>query len=271
MKVKRKIIQIDQERCDGCGNCIPSCAEGAIQIVDGVAKIVKDEYCDGLGACLGECPQDALKIVEREAKEFDEEAVETYLKELEKQNKKTENKEEKTDNLACGCPSSQIQVFSKPSPCSSSKISTCSCSDDQNFLNTEETSSLGHWPVKIKLIPPSAPFLKNAELLVLADCVPAAYSSLHSDFMKDKVVMMGCPKFDDVQFYIEKFAQIFKINQIKSVTTLIMEVPCCSGLAGILKKAMELSDIELDIKNIVISTKGQVLKKNNVGFDPFES
>lgn len=245
MKVKRKIIEIDENLCNGCGNCVPSCAEGAIQIINGKAKVVKDQFCDGLGACIGECPQGALKIVERVTEEFDENAVEEYLKALEKK------KKNRPGNLECGCPSTELKTFPvNDGTCESANIPL-------KFTNTK--SALGHWPVQIRLIPPHAPFLKNADLLVAADCVPVAYPSFHSDFLKGKIVMIGCPKFDDVDDYVERFTQIFNTAQIKSITALIMEVPCCSGLPGILKKAMEKADVNIPMKQVVISSKGEIL------------
>lgn len=266
MKVMRKIIQIDEELCNGCGNCVISCAEGAIQIIDGKAKVVKDKYCDGLGACLGECPENALKIIEREADEFDEKAVEEYLKELEKQ-REAASDSKKSENLACGCLSTHLKTFpvadSHAASHSHTGSSSCSCADANKpaHLKGGNQSTLGHWPVQIRLVPPTAPFLKGADLLVTADCVPVAYPCFHQDFLKGKVVMMGCPKFDDVESYVQKFAEIFKTAQIKSVTTLIMEVPCCSGLPSILQKAMKLSGVDVPVTDVVISARGEILKK----------
>ena len=229
MKLIRKIIEIDDELCDGCGECVPGCAEGALQIVDGKARLVSESYCDGLGACIGECPNGAITIVEREAEDFDEEAVELFLK----------DKEEKPVYvpLACGCPSTQVQTF------------------------TPSVSNLSHWPVQINLVPPSAPFLKGADLLVAADCTVVAYSNFHRDFLKDKVVMIGCPKFDAVEEYILKFTEIFKVTGIKSITALVMEVPCCSGLPMIVKRAMDAAGKDIPMEEIVISTKGDILKR----------
>jgi len=245
MKIIRKIIEIDEELCDGCGNCVPSCAEGAIQIIDGKAKVVKDQYCDGLGACLGECPQDALKLVEREAEAFDEEAVEAFLE------SRKEKEQASPATSGCGCPSEQLMTFPK--------AGSCQAANKPARMNATG-SALGHWPVQIRLVPPTAPFLKEADLLVTADCVPVAYASFHEDFLKDKVVMMGCPKFDDVDSYVEKFTQIFAANTINSITVLIMEVPCCSGLPGILKRAMELAGKEIELSTTVISTRGEILR-----------
>ena len=221
MKVLRKIIEIDEELCDGCGQCVPSCAEGSLQIVDGKAKMVSDNLCDGLGACLGECPNDALKIVEREADEFDEEAVEKHLAEKEAQ------KQKEPLTLACGCPSTKIQAFEPTSSCKEANI--------PGSLEGED-SALSHWPIQIKLVPATAPFLKGADLLVLADCCGIAFPTLHRDLLNGRVIMIGCPKFDDVQEYIDKFADIFKTANIKSIMTVVMEVPCCSGLPIIVKK-----------------------------------
>jgi ferredoxin len=248
MKVLRKIIEIDDELCDGCGQCIPSCAEGALEIVDGKARIVADKLCDGLGACMGECPTGALKIVERETEEFDEEAVEKHLAEKEKQ-----EPEEKAV-MPCGCPSTTIQTFVPSEAAQTGHIPPA--------VGTESESLLSHWPVQIRLIPAKAPFLKQADLLVLADCVAVAFPTLHRDFIKGKVVMMGCPKFDEVQEYVAKFTEIFRTAGINSITTVVMEVPCCAGLPGIVKKALEASGQKIPMNEIVISTRGKVLKQN---------
>jgi len=247
MKVMRKIIKIDEEKCDGCGNCVPSCAEGAIQIIDGKAKVVKDQYCDGLGACLGECPQNALKLVEREADEFDEAAVEAFLEEQEKQ--KAPQKAPAT--LDCGCPSTQMKTFPTASDCKEANKPTTLSSG---------ASALCHWPVQIRLIPPTAPFLKGADLLITADCAAVSAPSFHNDYLKGKVVMMGCPKFDDVESYVKKFAQIFQVANIKSITTLIMEVPCCSGLPGLVEKAMALAGVDIPMEKVVLSARGDVIQ-----------
>lgn len=247
MKVTRKIIQIDEERCDGCGNCVISCAEGALKIIDGKAKVISDNLCDGLGACLGECPQDALHIIEREADEFDEAAVEKHL-----EAQAHESAEDKT--MPCGCPSTQIQNFAPASGCQGANIPTTQAAGTAR-------SALTHWPVQIRLIPPTAPFLKGADLLVVADCVPVAFPTLHQDFLDGKTVMVGCPKFDDAQAYIDKFAEIFKTAGVKSVTTVIMEVPCCSGLPTIVKKGMEKSGARIPSKQVTISTRGEILEE----------
>jgi len=245
MKVLRKIIEIDEELCNGCGQCVTGCAEGALQIIDGKAKVVSETFCDGLGACIGECPTGALKIVEREASPFDEEAVKKHLA----------KKEKEPDTLPCGCPSTQIQIFDKPSACAEAN-------KPKHFNNVPEESALTHWPIQIKLIPASAPFLKGGDLLVLADCTAVAFPTLHRDLMKGKVVMMGCPKFDDVQEYVQKFSDIFKTAGIKSVTVVVMEVPCCSGMPMIVKKGMESAGKEIPMKEIVLSLRGKILKSS---------
>ena len=247
MKTFRKIIEIDEELCDGCGQCVPGCAEGSLQIVDGKAKMVSDNLCDGLGACIGECPTGALRIVEREADEFDEEAVEKYLAEKEAE------KQKQPLTLACGCPSTNNQTFAPGSSCRDANIPA-------SFEAGE--SALSHWPIQIRLVPATAPFLKEADLLVLADCCGIAIPTLHRDLLKGRVVMIGCPKFDDVQEYIDKFADIFKTANIKSVMAVIMEVPCCSGLPMIVKKGMEEAGKNISIKELVISTKGNILEQN---------
>ena len=239
MKTTRKIIEIDEDLCDGCGQCVPACAEGAIQIIEGKARVISENLCDGLGACLGECPTGALKIVEREAEEFDEDAVEEHLKAIEGKEKS------QSMPLECGCPSVQMKTFTADKPI--------------HDAPAEGTSALTHWPVKIRLVPPTAPFLKGADLLVLADCAALAHTSVHQTLLKGKVVLMGCPKFDEVEEYIRKFAEIFKTAGINSVTVTTMEVPCCSGLPWIVKKGMEKSGKNLPISEIVLNAKGQKL------------
>lgn len=249
MQIKRKIIQIDEERCDGCGNCVISCAEGALAIVDGKAKVISDNLCDGLGACIGECPQDALHIIERDAEAFDEAAVEAHL--ASKELAATPPEVEKS--MPCGCPSTMIQTFS-----------SCSQAKRPVRHTVTESSILAHWPVQIRLIPPNALFLKGADLLVVADCVPVAFPSLHRDFLDGKAVMIGCPKFDNADEYIDKFAAIFKTAGIKSVTMVVMEVPCCSGLPTIVKKGMQKAGLEIPSTQVVVSTRGEILEERKV-------
>ncbi len=243
MKVTRKIIEIDEELCDGCGLCVPSCAEGAIRIIDGKAKLVKDRYCDGLGACLGECPTGALSMVKREAEDFDEAAVEQYL------SSKAQEKHPKESTLACGCPSAQIQTFL---PCREA---------NEPSVHKTPISVLSHWPVQIRLVPAGAPFLKGADLLVAADCTPVAYPNFHQDFVKGRVVLVGCPKFDNADEYIQRFAEIFNSAKIKSVTIVVMEVPCCNGLPMIVDKGMKIAGKEVPMEIVMISTRGEILER----------
>jgi NAD-dependent dihydropyrimidine dehydrogenase PreA subunit len=218
--LERAIVEIDEELCNGCGQCIPNCAEGALQIIDGKAKIVKDEYCDGLGACLGHCPQDALRIIKREADPFDEEAVHEYL------------------------------AGKKASEVSESSIEE---------IHLEESSQLQQWPVQLNLVPTKAGFFDDKELLVLADCVPVAYPKVHKDFLKGRSVVIGCPKLDDAQLYVEKLSQIIQKNRLKSIKIVHMEVPCCSGLNYIVGKSVELSGKTIPVERQVISIKGEVI------------
>jgi ferredoxin len=246
MKVMRKIIEIDDEKCDGCGECIPSCAEGALEIIDGKARVVADIFCDGLGACLGECPNDALHVVEREAEEFNEEAVEHHLSTRQQQGGGPE------ETLPCGCPSGMIRDIAPQTPCQQANAPK-----DMDF---DGQSALTHWPIQIRLVPPNAGFLKNADLLVLADCSAVAFPTLHRDLLKGKVVLMGCPKFDETDEYVKRFADIFKTADINSVTTVVMEVPCCAGLPSIVKKGMAASGKTVPVSEITISVRGSVLE-----------
>jgi Pyruvate/2-oxoacid:ferredoxin oxidoreductase delta subunit len=271
MKIKRKIIKIDEEKCDGCGQCVIGCAEGALEIVDGKAKVISDNLCDGLGACIGECPQGALEMVERQAEAFDEAAVEAHLA---KQPAADPAAEPVGETLPCGCPSSQLRTFVPPSACQTANQpaalpradSALGLANRQVGAATKggAASHLGHWPVQIRLIPPTAPFLKGADLLVVADCVPVAFPTLHRDFLEGKVVMLGCPKFDEAQAYIEKFSDIFKNAGIRSVTTLVMEVPCCSGLPAMVKKGIDKAGVALSVSEVIISTRGQIVEQRKV-------
>ncbi len=251
MKILRKIIKIDEELCDGCGQCVPSCDEGAIQIVDGKARVVAEKYCDGLGACLGDCPQGAISIEERMADDFDPDAVEEYLKNREPEESCGcgDQAHSGPDTLACGCPSTQMQTL------------TSASSDNLQSINNAPAaaSALGHWPVQIRLIPAHAPFLKDADLLILADCAAVAYASLHQKLLADRVVMMGCPKFDDLPDYEERFTEIFTKNDMKSVTIVTMEVPCCSGMPTAVKNALNRAGKTPPVTEMVLSLKGEPL------------
>jgi len=217
--------------------------------VDGKARLVAEKYCDGLGACLGECPNGALTVVEREAEEFDEEAVEGYL------SSKVQDESPEEATMACGCPSAQVQNFVAPASFQEA---------NESAVQASAVSALSHWPVQIRLVPPTAPFLKGADLLVAADCTPVAYPNFHQDFLKGTVVMVGCPKFDEIQDYIQRFADIFNTADIKSITVVVMEVPCCQGLPVIVKKGMEMAGKRIPMEKVVISARGDVLGRERL-------
>lgn len=234
----RKIVSIDEERCNGCGLCVTACVEGAIEIVNGKARLVSDSYCDGLGACIGECPVGAITIIEREAEPFDEEAAREHSQRVKRE-------------LPCGCPSSVSREIL------------------HNESEQEEdiaviTSQLSNWPVQLTLISPYAPYLNGADILLSADCVPFAYADFHRHFVKGKKVIIGCPKLDDAEFYVEKLAEIFKNASINSITIVHMEVPCCSGLSRIARKALALSGKDIPINDVTIGISGEVLEKTSV-------
>lgn len=225
----RKIVKIDEEKCDGCGLCVPACAEGAIQIIDGKAKLVSEMYCDGLGACLGECPQDAISIEERDAADFDEMAVEMHLASMRK------DAPAHTPTPAPAAPQEK-PVF--PScPGSSMRRFVPDVAERQSAGKPEESSMLGHWPVQLMLVPPHAPFLKNAELLICADCVPFTVPDFHSRYLAGRAVLVGCPKLDDLNYYYEKLKAVFAEAAPRKITVLRMEVPCCGGIAQVAVQA----------------------------------
>ena len=235
--MKRRIVRIDEEKCDGCGTCVPSCVEGALQIVNGKAKLVSETYCDGLGACLGECPQGAITVEEREAEGFDDEAVRRHL----------EEKDKVTEKLPCGCSSATVVQFEGPESAGPASEESIPCQ-----------STLGHWPVQLTLVPPTAPFLKGADLLVVADCVPFAYAGFHQHFLRDHALVVACPKLDDFRAHHEKLAQILRQAEVKSLTVVHMEVPCCSGLVHMAKQAMQSSGKSIPFREVTIGIKGDV-------------
>ena len=252
MKTVRKIIKIDEELCDGCGLCVPDCAEGSLKIVDGKAKLVADNLCDGLGACLGSCPTGALQIIEREADEFDEEAVEEYLA---AEKRKAELNAIPTLPKAPaggGCPSAKLHTFQPAStPCQSANEPRAT-SDASS-----QPSGLSHWPIQIRLVPPTAPFLQNADLLIAADCTAVSVRNFQQKYLDGKVVMMGCPKFDDAQSYVERFTEILKTCNLKKITILIMEVPCCSSMNAIIKEALNRAQVPVTVEQVTISLQGE--------------
>jgi len=246
----RKIVKIDEEKCTGCGLCIPNCAEGALQIVDGKAKLMSEKFCDGLGACLGYCPEDAITVIEREAEDFDEKAVEAHLHQ---QKESQLQPKPKPAQVFSGCPSSRAMHFKAPS------------AEGAVSSTTPSTSQLTQWPVQLKLVPINAPYFQDADLLIAADCVPFAYPDFHRDFLKGKALVVGCPKLDDVQFYKEKLTEIFKANPIKSITVSYMEVPCCFGLVKATEDAIAASGKHIPWKKVKIGIRGDIKPEEQLG------
>lgn len=241
--IKRKIIKIDEDLCTGCGDCITACAEGALELVNGKAKVVRDSFCDGLGACIGECPVGALTIEEREAYEFDEDAVKEHLGKV-KHPEKIHAEEGHSYHEVCNCPSAKPEIFSQEL-----KESTA-------INEPAPKSMLGHWPVQLLLVPETAPFLKDRELIVLADCVAVAYANLHKEFLNGKAVVMGCPKFDNTEIYRQKLAGMIKNSGIKSISVVHMEVPCCFGFEKIISEAISQSEKDIPFNKYIIGIRG---------------
>lgn len=246
----RKIVKIDQDKCNGCGECVPSCAEGAITIVNGKAVLAADNLCDGLGACLGECPLDAISVEEREADEFDEAAVEQHLA---AQGKPAPVHAHAPAAAAApappahgGCPGSRAMSFARPEPAASAQPAG------------SRQSQLGQWPVQLSLVSTSAPYFQGADLLITADCVPVAYAGYHEDFLKGKAVVMGCPKLDDNNFYQQKLTELFAKSDVKSITVLKMEVPCCGGIAMAARQALAACGRQIPYKEITIGIHGEI-------------
>jgi ferredoxin len=245
--VKRKIIEIDEDLCTGCGACVTSCAEGALQIVDGKAKVVNEVFCDGLGACIGECPTGALKIIEREAPGFDEKAVEEHL------SRTRHAKKEPIGVEPCGCPSHNPMVLTA----SSGKEHH----ERHGGAKAEELPpELTNWPVQWRLVSPSMPFFKGKDVLIAADCVPFAYRDFHGKFLEGKPVIIGCPKLDDAGGFLEKLMAIFRDATPKSITLAIMEVPCCGGLKKIVDEAVRRSGKTIPVSTTVVGIEGQILR-----------
>ncbi|MDD3886227.1 MAG: 4Fe-4S binding protein [Victivallaceae bacterium] len=269
--MKRKMIQIDEEKCNGCGQCIPNCPEGALQIIDGKARLVSDLFCDGLGACIGKCPQGALETVEREAEPYDERRVmenivkqgantiKAHLKHLKshcecrlfesatdflkERNIRIPDLGEPSGQLPCGCPGSMARKL----PGGPVKVSTGGA------------SSLRQWPVQLKLLNPGAEYFENADLLVSADCVAHACGSFHGELLKGRILIVFCPKLDgDQRIYVEKMAEIFRQHKISSVTVAQMEVRCCTGTERIVREAAKQAGISVEIKVKTITVRGEI-------------
>lgn len=227
----RNIVKIDEEKCNGCGSCTIACAEGALQIVNGKARLISETYCDGLGACLGECPQGAIIVEERPAEDFSEVEVAKHRYE--------------TGSEPCGCQGTAIQEFGQ--------------TEKSNLERNTELSHLSHWPVQLTLVPSSAPFLRDSDILLVADCVPFAYAGFHRDFVDGHTVLVACPKLDDLEAHRAKLTQILRVAHPKSLTVVHMEVPCCSGLVFMAKQAMKESGISIPLNEVTISVKGEVI------------
>ena len=239
--MKRRIIEIDQNKCNGCGACAAACHEGAIAMVNGKAQLMRDDYCDGLGDCLPTCPTSAITFVEREAAAYDEKAV------MENKQKKMQEKMQ-TEGMAipCGCPGSRSKTIAHTE------------STNAEILDTKPVSRLSQWPVQIKLVPVRAPYFDGAKLLIAADCTAYAYAAFHEKFIKGHITLVGCPKLDSVD-YSEKLTEIIRENDIKSVTIVRMEVPCCGGLEFAAKTALQQSGKFIPWQVVTISTDGRIL------------
>ena len=229
----RQIIKIDKEKCNGCGLCVSACHEGAIGLVGGKAELLRDDYCDGLGNCLPVCPTGAITFEQRDTLEYNESEVQKHMEQHEHQ------------NPMGGCPGSRAQAIRREEVTPATPA-------------VSAQSELGQWPVQIKLVPVNAPYFENASLLVAADCAAYAYGNFHRDYMKNKITVIGCPKLDDVD-YSDKLTEIIANNNIKSVTVVRMEVPCCGGIEHAVKTALQLSGKMIPWQVVTISTDGQVL------------
>ncbi len=241
-KHMRKIVRIDEDKCDGCGLCVPDCAEGAIQIIDGKARLVAENLCDGLGNCLGACPQDAIVIEERPADEFDERSVQLHLA------KKT-HAAEKPDELPCGCPGTMMR---KLNPASAGQLGACE--------GPSRPSRLGQWPVQLTLSPVGGDIWQDADVLIAADCVGFAMPDFHDRLLAGKTLAIACPKLDDVGPYVEKLASIFANNSIRSLTVAHMEVPCCGGIVAFVKEALQRSGrTDIPLLDVTVGISGSIV------------
>jgi len=236
--MKRKIVKIHEEKCNGCGLCVNACHEGALELINGKAVLLSDVYCDGLGDCLPQCPVDAIEIIERDADEFDKELVE----------KRMEERKQQQEPMPCGCPGHEAKEL---------KHKSAQKTDKEEKV--ELTSQLRQWPVQIKLVSPNAPYFDGSHILVAADCTAYAYANIHQDFMKGKITLIGCPKLDSVD-YSEKLTDILKNNDVKSITVLRMEVPCCTGIVNAVKTALLNSGKIIPWNFHVVSTEGNILE-----------
>jgi len=248
VRALRNIVVIDEEKCNGCGLCVPDCREGAIQIVEGKARLVKEQYCDGLGACLGSCPQDAISIEQREAEEFDSEEVARHLGKLAGAGRaKSADQPAEPETLPCGCPGAASRTLHPTGQAECAEAETT-------------PSHLSNWPVQLSLVPPQAPYLQDAKLLISADCVPFAVGDFHRRFLGGRTLLVGCPKLDDADFYRRKLAEIFRQNELRTVEVLHMEVPCCSGLVRLVEAALAEAGKAVAVTATKIGVNGEVLE-----------
>jgi NAD-dependent dihydropyrimidine dehydrogenase PreA subunit len=244
-KAIRKIVKIDEEKCTGCGACIIACAEGALKIIDGKARLVSEKYCDGLGNCV-DCPEGAISIEEREADDFDEDAVARHLD------------EDKEETVACGCASANVARFIRPEAPPPAESAT-------------EPSRLGHWPVQLALVPPAAAFLKGADLVLAADCVPFARAGFHREFLGEgRALLVACPKLDDFPAHQARLNAILRQADVKSLTVVHMEVPCCSGLVYMARQAIVASGKSIPVRDITINTRGEIINQGSARPEPVE-
>jgi NAD-dependent dihydropyrimidine dehydrogenase PreA subunit len=240
----RKIVKIDEAKCNGCGECESKCAEGALRIVDGKARLLKEEYCDGLGACLGTCPQDAITVEERESEEFDQAAVEVHMKQA-------GAVAHGPEHAAGGCPGSRAMQFKRPA-------GTKADPAKEVAGNGGVGSELGHWPVQLALVPVEAEFYQDAELVLTADCAAYAAGDFHRRFLKGRAVAIACPKLDDLSPYVEKLAEILRRNRIRGLVLIRMEVPCCGGIVRLGQEAAAKSGRVLPIREVTLGVDGEV-------------
>jgi len=258
MKAMRKLITVNEDLCNGCGNCVTGCAEGALAIIDGKAKLVNEVFCDGLGACLGECPTGALKVVEVEADDFNPEAVTRHLT---SQGRAVPEHMPDPASLRLGqpggCPGSRAMRLAAPaSGCQQANVPS---------RQHSAASNLSHWPIQLRLVPPTAPFLQGASLLLTADCVPPAFPDFNARFLPGRVLLLGCPKFDDAAAYTDKLADILRQNDIKDITVLRMEVPCCAGMTGIAQRAAQAAGTTPPVATVIITRDGRVQEQGQPG------
>jgi NAD-dependent dihydropyrimidine dehydrogenase PreA subunit len=258
MTAMRKIVQIDEDKCDGCGLCVPSCHEGAIRIIDGKARLVADNLCDGLGDCLGECPQDAITIIERDADAFDPEAVERHRE-------KKDGAASPADSAKGGCPGSRMREFPKPTAAAAaggypgSKMRLMSpAASGETPRRDAGSSQLGHWPIKLDLVHPNAPYLQGADLILTADCAPAAIPSFNERFLSGKAIALACPKLGNGDLFLERLTEILRESKPRRITVIHMEVPCCSGLIMIARQALEASGARTALETIRVGLDGEV-------------